>query len=96
MKITTAFKFLIIAFSFAIFWVEIDKTIVTIDPSASGIAATAKATATSLVTNGTGQYIVTAVGMKSELGKIAGMLNETKQRKTPLQRTLDELTMHLE
>ena len=49
----------------------------------------------SLVTNGTGQYIVTAVGMKSELGKIAGMLNETKQRKTPLQRTLDEFSVKL-
>lgn len=49
----------------------------------------------SLVTNGTGQYIVTAVGMKSELGKIASMLNDTKQRKTPLQRTLDEFSVKL-
>lgn len=49
----------------------------------------------SLVTNGTGQYIVTAVGMQTELGKIAGMLNNTKQRKTPLQRTLDEFSVKL-
>lgn len=49
----------------------------------------------SLVTNGTGQYIVTNVGMKTELGKIAEMLNTTKQRRTPLQRTLDDFSVKL-
>ena len=42
---STAFNFFIIAFSFDIFCVPIARTIVTIELSASGIAATARATA---------------------------------------------------
>ena len=42
---STARSCFIIAFSLAIFWVPIARTIVTIDPRASGIAATARATA---------------------------------------------------
>ena len=44
-KLSTALRFLMMAFSFAIFCVPIASTIVTIELSASGIAATAKATA---------------------------------------------------
>lgn len=43
----------------------------------------------SLVTNGTGRYIVTHIGMQTEIGKIASMLNNAKERKTPLQKSLD-------
>lgn len=46
----------------------------------------------SLVTNGTGRYIVTSIGMHTEIGKIASMLNEAKERKTPLQKSLDEFS----
>lgn len=46
----------------------------------------------SLVTNGTGKYVVTAIGMKTEIGKIASLLNEAKERKTPLQNSLDEFS----
>lgn len=49
----------------------------------------------SLVTNGTGKYIVTAIGMNTEIGKIATMLNEAKERKTPLQRSLDDFSKKL-
>lgn len=48
-----------------------------------------------LVTNGTGQYVVTAIGMETQIGKIATMLNETKERKTPLQRSLDDFSVKL-
>ena len=44
-RLSTAFKSLMIACSFAICCVPIACTIVTIEPSASGIAATARATA---------------------------------------------------
>ena len=44
-KLSTAFNFLIMAFSFAIFWVPNAWTMVTMEVSASGIAATARATA---------------------------------------------------
>ena len=46
----------------------------------------------SLVTNGTGRYIVTSIGMQTEIGKIASLLNNAKERKTPLQKSLDEFS----
>lgn len=46
----------------------------------------------SLVTNGTGRYIVTHIGMQTEIGKIASMLNNAKERKTPLQKSLDDFS----
>ena len=46
----------------------------------------------SLVTNGTGRYIVTHIGMQTEIGKIASMLNDAKERKTPLQKSLDDFS----
>lgn len=49
----------------------------------------------SLVTNGTGSYVVTSIGEDTQLGQIATMLNKTKQRKTPLQMNLDEFSKKL-
>jgi len=47
------------------------------------------------VTRGRGEMIVTAHGMDTEVGHIAGMLNETEDVKTPLQKQLDQLTIIL-
>jgi Ca2+-transporting ATPase len=41
------------------------------------------------VTYGHGTAIVTATGMHSEIGRIAGLLHETHEEETPLQRELD-------
>ena len=41
------------------------------------------------VTYGHGAALVTATGMRSEIGRIAGMLHETPEEKTPLQKELD-------
>lgn len=49
----------------------------------------------SLVTYGRATAVVTATGMETELGKIAGLLNQTAQRKTPLQISLDRFSQKL-
>lgn len=46
----------------------------------------------SLVTYGRASVIVTATGMETELGKIAGLMNATKRRKTPLQVAMDQFS----
>lgn len=48
-----------------------------------------------LVTYGRAVVVVTAIGMQSEIGKIATLMNETKQRKSPLQRSLDDFSKKL-
>ena len=49
----------------------------------------------SLVTGGRGVFVVTATGMETELGKIAGLMNTAKEKKTPLQVSLDQFSTHL-
>jgi Ca2+-transporting ATPase len=44
-----------------------------------------------VATYGRGEYVVTEIGMKTELGKIAEMLQSVGQENTPLQRRLDQL-----
>ena len=49
----------------------------------------------SLVTGGRGVFVVTATGMETELGKIARLMNMAKEKKTPLQVSLDQFSTHL-
>lgn len=49
----------------------------------------------SLVTYGRAEVLVTATGMETELGKIAGLMNAAKERKTPLQENLDQFSGRL-
>ncbi|WP_047383071.1 cation-translocating P-type ATPase [Cetobacterium sp. ZWU0022] len=44
----------------------------------------------SLVTYGRAKLVVTSIGMKTELGKIAALLDETEDATTPLQKSLEK------
>ena len=49
----------------------------------------------SLVTYGRAKVLVTATGMDTEVGKIAALLNDTREKKTPLQVSLDDFSKKL-
>ncbi len=49
----------------------------------------------STVVYGRGKIVITQTGMDTEMGKIAGVLSQTKEEQTPLQRKLDELGVML-
>ena len=44
------------------------------------------------VTRGTGEFVITATGMATEVGHISGLLQEEQAVKTPLTRQMDRLT----
>ena len=48
-----------------------------------------------LVTYGRAEVLVTGTGMNTEIGKIAGLMNATKEKKTPLQVSLDQFSKKL-
>lgn len=49
----------------------------------------------SLVTYGRAAAVVTGTGMDTEIGKIAALMNDTKEKKTPLQVSLDQFSRKL-
>ncbi len=49
----------------------------------------------SLVTYGRAEVLVTATGMNTEIGRIAGLMNDVRERKTPLQVSMDQFSRHL-
>ena len=65
----------------------------TLDKMPSGDALgdqTNRVYAGSFVTAGRGTFLVTGIGMQTEMGKIAGLLDEASEKKSPLQKSLDE------
>ena len=49
----------------------------------------------SLITYGRAMVVVTGTGMDTEIGKIASLMNATKEKKTPLQVSLDQFSGRL-
>ncbi|WP_394618922.1 cation-translocating P-type ATPase [Lentzea sp. JNUCC 0626] len=74
-------------------------------PTAKSVAAVAADVAvsdrtsmlhmTSIVTRGRAEFVVTATGMRTEIGEVAGLLDRTETTRTPLQHQLDRLGTHL-
>ena len=49
----------------------------------------------SFLTYGRGSFVVTEIGMNTEVGKIASLLKTTSEKKTPLQVNLDQFGQKL-
>lgn len=69
--------------------VNIDKNTDTIKSEKSLADRTNMVYSGSFVTYGRGKFIATDVGMSTEVGKIASLIQGAEERKTPLQKTLD-------
>ena len=70
----------------------VEKNISTIEEEKVGIGDRENMLfSSSLVTDGRGKGIVVETGMNTEVGKIAGIINETIDSQTPLQEKLDKL-----
>ncbi len=72
--------------------VPVDKSVEVIDDEKVGIGDRVNMVfSSSLITYGRGKGIVVETGMDTEVGKIAGILNETESNETPLQKKLNDL-----
>jgi P-type Ca2+ transporter type 2C len=63
-----------------------------VDPDARVADRTTMLFQNTAVTRGTGRIVVTATGMATEVGRIAGLLSGVTSARSPLQRQLDDLT----
>lgn len=74
---------------------NVDKTDAVIDGEAALADRVNMVHSGSLVTYGRAEVLVTATGMETEIGKIAHLMNAAKERKTPLQESLDAFSRKL-
>lgn len=75
--------------------VNVDKTSDPIEEEVPLGDRTNMVFSSSLVTYGRAVVIVTDTGMDTEIGKIAALMNDTKEKKTPLQVSLDQFSSRL-
>ncbi len=74
---------------------NVEKSADTIEEDAALADRTCMVYSGSLVTYGRAEVLITATGMETELGKIAGLMNAAKERRTPLQESLDQFSSRL-
>ncbi len=75
--------------------VPVEKQLEIIDEESPLAEKTNQVFMSTIVTYGRGLGIVTKVGMQTQIGKIAGIINEAKDEKTPLQKKLAKFGMLL-
>ena len=76
--------------------VPVEKSIEKIENTEVGVGdRTNMLFSSSLVTYGRGKGVVVETGMTTEVGKIAGMINNTEKQETPLQKKLNKLSKTL-
>ena len=73
----------------------VDKTDTVIEEEKPLAERTNMVSSGSLVSFGRGSYIVTSIGMNTEIGKIASLLKATSEKRTPLQISLDKFGQKL-
>lgn len=74
---------------------NVDKTDATLSEEMPLADRTNMVYSSSLVTYGRAVVLVTETGMDTEIGKIAALMNATKEKKTPLQVSLDQFSSRL-
>lgn len=74
---------------------NVEKTDIPLDGQIALADRTNMVYSGSLVTYGRAQVVVTATGMNTEMGRIAALMNAAKERKTPLQESLDQFSGRL-
>ena len=74
---------------------NVDKQAVDLDAEAPLGDRVNMVYSSSLVTYGRATVVVTGTGMDTEIGKIAALMNATKEKKTPLQISLDQFSSRL-
>ena len=70
--------------------ISIEKNLDEVEDAAALGDQTNRVFSGSFVTYGRGRYEVTAIGMKTEVGKIADLMKNTSEKRTPLQVNLDD------
>ncbi|EWM10222.1 calcium-translocating P-type ATPase, PMCA-type [Kutzneria sp. 744] len=75
--------------------VPVAKSAAALDGEAGLADRTSMCHMTSTVTRGSGELLVTATGMRTEVGRVADLLAHTSTEPTPLQRQLDRLGFRL-
>ena len=70
--------------------ISIEKNLDEVEEAAALGDQTNRVFSGSFVTYGRGRYEVTAIGMKTEVGKIADLMKNTSEKRTPLQVNLDD------
>ena len=75
--------------------VAVEKSLDAVEKGAALGDQTDRVFSGSFVTYGRGSFEVTAIGMHTEVGKIAGLLKNASEKRTPLQVNLDEFGKNL-